>query len=610
MPLTKEDFDLSDWQSIIAGSGKMTCFEFATDLLHASPSAGEADQTKKEAVLKLLGYLAQLLFAHDSGNAVFVTAPVNVPKDNAALDILTENHLDAIALVVEDTRDPEMRARLADVLWLKRRKPEYARLAVESYLVSIARLEDDWLSLADRLRRAASIGHELGRKEHFAKVMLRAEELAKSHRDDSPPDLLTCSVEVLVEFGHGDPATFAPICETAADKAMRGADQSGAERLWMLAAEWHRRARNADAVRQARINAAETHVKMADLHTQGTSPAHAFAVGCIERAIAAYGRIADTKERVLQLRRRLEEHQAGSLGEMKGFSIPIGIATAAEEARQAVRGKSFHDALLTLALRLGGGVKEYDQIVEETRKQNPERAWETLFTKKLVDSQGRTVATSTRKRKKTTGLAATDPLLWDRMVSDTVQFTYHIFAVGAVEPARRQMLFEHTVGIRDWLMITVNSLFVPPGRELLWANALHAGFIGDLPTMLHLLVPQLEHALRNILRQSGIATTSLAPDGIETENDLSWLLDHDKTREVLGETNVFHLKCLLDERVGFNLRNRVAHGLLDDGEAHASQLLYLWWFSLRLCLIPIVSRMTARPAPNGGPREPQDGQRD
>ena len=128
--------------------------------------------------------------------------------------------------------------------------------------------------------------------------------------------------------------------------------------------------------------------------------------------------------------------------------------------------------------------------------------------------------------------------------------------------------------------------------------------------MLHLLVPQLEHALRNILRQSGIATTSLAPDGIETENDLSWLLDHDKTREVLGETNVFHLKCLLDERVGFNLRNRVAHGLLNDGEAHASQLLYLWWFSLRLCLIPIVSRMAARPAPNGGPREPQGGQRD
>jgi hypothetical protein len=150
MPLTKEDFDASDWQSILAGSGKMTCFEFATDLLQASLSAGEADRAKKETVLWLLGYLAQLLFAHDSGNAVYVTAPVNVPKDNGALDILTEDHLDAIALVVEDTRDPEMRARLADVLWLKRRKPVYARLAVDSFLGSITRLEDDWPSLADR----------------------------------------------------------------------------------------------------------------------------------------------------------------------------------------------------------------------------------------------------------------------------------------------------------------------------------------------------------------------------------------------------------------------------------------------------------------------------
>jgi len=589
--LTKEDFDSAGWQDIVAKVDRKTSFWFAFALLEAAREAGEEGRPRIQAVLLLLGYLAQLGFAHDSGNAVFVARQVNVPKDNSALDELTAEHTGLLPQIVGETTDPEMRARIADILWLrtKHRDPKYAWTAIDAYLESVGRLEGDWPDLCDRLRRAAYIGSELGRKEHFAKVVARAEEVAQRHATDDNPHLLVCCCEVLLDFGVGDPRRFAPLCEKAAEVSMARADQAGAERLWTVASRWYNKAGDGERAKQARTNAAETYVKMADLHTKGDSPSHSHAVWNIERAIAALSRVEGTANRVSELRLRLSKHQAASLKEMKGFGVTVDYSADVARARKAVTGKTFPDALLTLAFRLFVPA-EYDSTVEQAREQNDEQMLLTLLTKVSVDSRGRAVARDDRARRSATGLAAQEPKLWSRMVEDTTRFHHRGFAEAIIEPARRQILSEHPVGMTDWWPIVASSPFVPAGHELVWALALHAGFTGDLSSALHLLAPQVEHAIREQLRQANVVVSSLDADGIETERDLGWLLDHDKAREILGETNVFHLKCLLTERLGSNLRNRVAHGLVDDRQSQDSRVLYLWWLALRLCIAPLLGR--------------------
>jgi hypothetical protein len=49
--------------------------------------------------------------------------------------------------------------------------------------------------------------------------------------------------------------------------------------------------------------------------------------------------------------------------------------------------------------------------------------------------------------------------------------------------------------------------------------------------------------------------------------------------------NLFDLQGLLVERHGMNLRNRMAHGLMTDGEFTTPTVLYLWWLVLRICVI-------------------------
>jgi Domain of unknown function (DUF4209) len=111
----------------------------------------------------------------------------------------------------------------------------------------------------------------------------------------------------------------------------------------------------------------------------------------------------------------------------------------------------------------------------------------------------------------------------------------------------------------------------------------------------HLLIPQVEHSIRVLLANAGVITSSLATGGIQNEYNLNQTLVDEKfagpLTKILGEDLVFDLRGLLIEHGGSNLRNRVAHGLLDDGEFDSAVAVYLWWLVLRLCCLPIISEI-------------------
>jgi hypothetical protein len=106
---------------------------------------------------------------------------------------------------------------------------------------------------------------------------------------------------------------------------------------------------------------------------------------------------------------------------------------------------------------------------------------------------------------------------------------------------------------------------------------------------LHLLMPQLEHAVRTLLAQRGAFTSKVDDDGIQDERDLGWLLYQPEAKEVFGEDLLFDMQGLLVERSGSNLRNLMAHGLLDPDQCIQAQSTYFWWLTLRLVVWPLLA---------------------
>jgi hypothetical protein len=157
-----------------------------------------------------------------------------------------------------------------------------------------------------------------------------------------------------------------------------------------------------------------------------------------------------------------------------------------------------------------------------------------------------------------------------------------IVVQGDIWPALEVLLLEHRLREADFIGLANQSPIVPRGRERLFGKALFAGYDRDFVTAIHLLVPQIEHMVRVHLKQAGAKTTTLDIDGIENENGLSALMALPEAEKVFGEDLSFELKALLCDSFGPNLRNELAHGLLDDDACQSVYAIYAWWFGLRL----------------------------
>jgi hypothetical protein len=316
-------------------------------------------------------------------------------------------------------------------------------------------------------------------------------------------------------------------------------------------------------------------------------PSHMVAASFYENAIQTYRSIPRSKRamhrvdgRIAELHRHLHEAGERSLDEMGIITSPsIDITEFIEKARNAVRDKAALDALAAFAnIYRGSRVAEVRESAETMLREAPLQA---LVSGTYMSRDGRVIA-------KRPGLGFGDAhsdehqaTLWAEMIK-YYGMGLSLVVQGDIWPALEVLVLEHRLRESDFVAITTGSPIVPTGRERLLGKALFAGYEKDFVVALHLLVPQIEHMVRWHLKAAGIKTTTLDQDGIENENGLSTLMDLPEATQIFGEDVSFELKALFCDAFGPNLRNELAHGLLDDEAFQSVDAIYAWWFGLRL----------------------------
>ena len=155
---------------------------------------------------------------------------------------------------------------------------------------------------------------------------------------------------------------------------------------------------------------------------------------------------------------------------------------------------------------------------------------------------------------------------------------------STILPALVKLNSEHQITKEMLENLCEQSPIVPPNRQKLMSQALYAGFQQDYYASTHILCPQFEHMIRVMLKDIGVKTTYIANDGIETENGLSSLMKSSEIVDLLGENLCFEIKTIFTDSHGFNLRNDIAHGLLDDEYAVTAGSVYAWHLTLRLII--------------------------
>ncbi len=587
--LTISDLASYPWEQALDACPEKVIYHFEAALRRKMFDAQNACNAPQSELFEFLTEVASLGWEPGSSGEPF--RPRVTFKDGSRSRIpsdYSDQEAELLKSIAPTIRDPEMRARVADIVWERNRDHVTAEIAVGAYLESAARLEhpENWSNGARRIERALNIAVSLRSDALKTKVIAHLEGVLSRYEGNDPSFLSAYLMRLLLTNGEGDAGRYAALADHAAKSAGASGDWRRTREYLGLKAQWLRRDGKTQEADAAAIEVAETFVKEANLAEAATAPNYMLLVHHLQNAIQAFRAVRGQRARVDELHKRLLQVQPYTLTQMSRIRVPLAApAEAIERALKAVTGRSLHEALGALAcITAPSSVNQLRQVAKEMATIVP---ISHTIGHASVTASGKTAA-------RTPGAAANDPDE-DNPAIRSLMFRHADFVrtatVQAIEAARLQIVFEHPVCLADWGSVVSGNPFIPIGREEFFAKGLHAGLTGDFVVAAHLLIPQIENSCRQILASRGVTVSTFDRDGIQRELYIHELLPKPEFKQVFGENLTFDLRGLLVEQQSSNLRHGMAHGLFDYYAFQSPPSVYFWWLMLYLVWLPVRSRL-------------------
>ncbi|MFH1070354.1 MAG: DUF4209 domain-containing protein [Candidatus Glassbacteria bacterium] len=573
------DLAESQWESALTKAKRPTIDDYASEFKKISNEHETKGLPKQASILSLLSQIGYMHLSPKDTDGPFIPMMSGPAGRTLLPEDLTETELSLLEELFSQTKDAELKARLGDVLWLRRKDYKAAEAAIDAYMDSAARLEEqeEFDNVPVRFERALGLAALFGgiKSPKVEQVLDAIVTIVRNRADENNTFCTFELLDLLLDRRYGDPAEWANISKSLAQHLNENSDFHTALLYWDRAVQAFKLAKNNKLLREAQICEAETYVSLAD-----EAPTEMVKSSFIRDAFEAYRQISDTDGRREELHQRLLRHQEKAVAEMGEISTEVDFSDFVKQVRNAVKNQDFIQALYSLALITSP--IDPDQLLNETKEAIKKTPLQFIIKGERVNAIGRVLGV------KPGGMEDPDGALMAMMHSNA-NFYHQIDVDARINPARLQIIHDHPlVQVRDLMPLTQHNAFVPLGRQVQFARGLYAGLKGDFIICGHLLIPQVENSLRVTLQRMGVITTSLdSTTKRQNEYSLNVTLSNFKEQleQIFKSEIIFELQNLLVEPFGANLRNEAMHGLLDDDMYFSHPIVYFWWLVLRLCCL-------------------------
>lgn len=558
----------------------------------AAVRAREAGDERAADIYEFLCEIACLRMSVDSTPGTEF-APRNFKNKgrSVAYQDLAPPDCEALRQMAGLVKNSTLAARLFDLSWLvNKRDREAGQRAVEHYLASAQALitpatpdesPEGWLLAIDLFARAIYLASKLGRGKP---LYLRATEaLLDTLR---PPPEHSVKTFRLLEVAHayhcGDPQQLVELAEKQADIRTVARDFEGARRFLDLAVRWHRGTREAAKESECLRKIAESYSAEAGLCGDDYIRSE------LLRSAVEAARHARLDRAVIKgLLGELAAANRAAASQLKAIPFEFTFKNPEPEVLERMASSSLREAIVKLITLCT--LTDLGSLRESVRKSIGENHFNHMFrTVGIGEEDGR----PTVVRNPFVGATAeTAKLEFERELFATATHDWTFRAAFFIEPARRYIDQEFNPSISDLVFLTRNNPFVTPGHEAILVRGVHAGFHGDFMISSALLIPQVEQMLRRALEVNGVDVSTLEKDGTQPAKMFGGIFGLEETEQFLGDGLCFELKGHLIEKTGYDLRNRIAHGLARDSELVSAGAVSLWWLVLNMLVCPTLPRV-------------------
>lgn len=567
-----------DIEGLVDVAPKRDCYNYGT--LFNQASREECWSPEQQECLAFLSVICQMMLKAESpgdpyGPWFVIDGHRGYLPEDFTRDKLLEFHEWALAI-----KDAELRARLLDVIWVRTRSFPAAQAAIDAYIGSALNLEhpNEWTSCHERLERALRLAASLGRANVGIreKPLKAIEEMVTKYQGTDSSNLTRRLSELLLEFKHGDAKLLGDWNAVGAQKALVDGDNWRAQAYFLTAANCYRAAGNVDAQVKMQMEAAESLVNESK-HAADVRGDLLAAAGVLSDAVEAMRQVKGGRPRADTLHVELLALQEKALDQMGEISTEADCTDLVNSALASIQGKSRRDAItIFLSCLKRPSIDDLKVKVFESAQQAPLQA---IVGMTVANGRGKTVAKVSSLED--SGGDINHSGLRYRMFK-VAQHERMYYAQAVINPMRIELNAAHSIMRQDIFELIQYCPWLRGHAESA-AKAIVAGFGGDFLLIAHMIPPQFEALIRQAVEGAGGVTSSMDAEGIQFEKTLNQLLEMPEAITVFGVNGVFELQDLLTDNLGGNLRNEVAHGLVDDERMFRGDVLYLWWLFFRCC---------------------------
>ncbi|EHZ2646397.1 DUF4209 domain-containing protein [Vibrio parahaemolyticus] len=543
-----------------------------------------ASQKESPAAL-LLAAACSMHFNPSNAKAPF--SPKFVFEDRRGLiaSDFSKESLTAIKDFCVQVENHELRARLADVVWItKSGTIDHAYIAIEAYLESAKELTqscDSWVIPFERIERALRLScffkRENQRPDLFQKVSEFLLEEYEQHKADERSFYSLRLLSLCLECGINENEWIYEQATQLAAANFEAEDFDSSIRAYEIALDAAHSMRDKEKQISTWEAISNCHEKSAE-----HGPTGMLAAGRLLKAIDALAKVPGTKDRRLALYEEMREQQIESLHDLNLMVTgPQDISELVHNAIEKVQSKDWFDALFRLGTITPPVAMQplKEQALEQMRS-----SFSWMFGTTHLDHEGMTTAVipaSLGLEEDENGLQC-----WSIMMRN-IGIHHQLSVEGQIMPALNEVSAKYNINENALEQICRNHPFIPDGHEEFFVKGLLAGFNRDFMTACHLLIPQIENSLRYLARQRGEEPSTLHGDGSQERSGIKALLGHQAIADTLGSDIASNLQVILLDKIYGDLRNQLSHGYVPASNYWGTAPKYLWWLILHILMLPL-----------------------
>jgi hypothetical protein len=453
----------------------------------------------------------------------------------------------------KESTHPIFKARYSNLVWdfsekITGKKPHYsiAQIYIDS-IIEIAEkdLHKYSVDVIKKLERALSLALSINDKERINRLIETIISYERKIGEDDKPGTWGFSYEFLIKnkkvpISDDKKRAILTDLEKRFNRLLKGNNHWATQRAALLLVDYYSKIGKKEKVKEIILKYGELIQRQAEK----ASPLVASAwLDQLYHLYLQYG----MKDEADKISNKIRELWRKAKDELKEIKVPIEIPK--NEVEKYINWLTDGDLKTVLQKIAVNYIPKKDEIIKQLQDLSKRAPISFLFTHKIIDIEGRPVATVGPLEEDIDGHIVLQ-------ISQNMQIS-SIFLREALNTLIDKFKLT-TEKIIDYLY---ESPIFDERRKGFLINGIEAYLKGDYVVSLHILIPQIEAIIRNLSEKVGVPILKPSRTGGFFYRTLDELLREKGIIKVLSEDMCLYFRVLLTDPRGWNLRNEVCHGI-------------------------------------------------